>query len=168
MNLKYFISCIKEEIIRKDKFLNIFLRLLFNAETKVLFEYRLAKLFHGKGWKLIPYILTYRLNSRFGVYISLDATIKKGIKLPHPNGIFIGSGVCLGENCTIFQNTTLGRKSSSRQDYPIIGENVIIYTGCTIIGNVRIQDNCTIGANSLVISDTEANCTYGGNPAKKI
>lgn len=45
----------------------------------------------------------------------------------------------------------------------------MIGSGAKIIGNVKIADNCVIGANSVVIKDfLEEGITIAGVPAKKI
>jgi acetyltransferase-like isoleucine patch superfamily enzyme len=47
----------------------------------------------------------------------------------------------------------------------IIGKNVWIALGCVILRGVRIGDNSTISAQSVVYKDVPENCVYGGNPA---
>lgn len=44
-----------------------------------------------------------------------------------------------------------------------IGDNVIITTGCSQIG-----DGCILAAGSVVTKDVEPYCVVGGNPAKVI
>lgn len=71
----------------------------------------------------------------------------------------------LGNNCTVFHNVTLGQ---NKDKYPIIGNNVIIYSGAKIIGNVRVGDNAIIGANAVVTKNVPKNAIVGGVPAKII
>ena len=52
--------------------------------------------------------------------------------------------------------------------YPIIGDNVTVAGGVRVVGPVDIGDNCTIGANSVVISDVPADCVVTGVPARII
>lgn len=80
-------------------------------------------------------------------------------------GVVISSMAVLGSNCKIYQGVTLG---SGRGGYPVIGNNVTIYTNSTICGGVHIGDNAVIGANSFVNTDVPANTVYAGVPAKKI
>ncbi|MBR6253319.1 MAG: acyltransferase [Clostridia bacterium] len=50
----------------------------------------------------------------------------------------------------------------------IIGNNVFVGMGSTILKNVTIGDNVIIGAESLVTRDLDSNFVYAGSPAKKI
>jgi serine O-acetyltransferase len=83
----------------------------------------------------------------------------------HGIGVILGNGVKLGKNCIINQNVTIGGKNGG---FPVIGDNVRIYTGACILGNVKVGDNSVIGANALVIKDVESGSVVVGVPAKKI
>ena len=48
---------------------------------------------------------------------------------------------------------------------PKIGNNVIIFPGASVIGNIEIGDNVVIGANSVVLTDIPSNSIVAGNPA---
>jgi serine O-acetyltransferase len=106
---------------------------------------------------------------RYGIYISANARIDEGLKLPHPVGIVIGEGVAIGKNVKIFQNVTLGGArigDAKNMNYPIIGDNVVIFAGAVIVGNIRIGDNSTIGANSVVLNDVPSGATCVGVPGR--
>ena len=96
---------------------------------------------------------------------------KSGIIFPHPIGIVIGKGVKIGNNCTIYQNVTIGTKeitSWENAPYPSIGNNVTICANSILFGDISIGDNCLIGAGSVVFKSFPANCIIAGNPAKII
>ena len=69
----------------------------------------------------------------------------------------------IGRNFYCLQNVTIG--NNSRGQRPTIGDHVSIYTGATVFGNIRVGDNATIGAGSVVFKDVPDNCTVVGNPA---
>ena len=48
---------------------------------------------------------------------------------------------------------------------PVIKDNVRIYPGAKIFGNVTLNNNSIIGANAVVTKDVEANSTVFGVPA---
>jgi serine O-acetyltransferase len=52
--------------------------------------------------------------------------------------------------------------------FPQIGDNVIIYSGAVILGDVNIGDNSVIGANSVVIDDVPEGVIVAGIPASII
>lgn len=75
-------------------------------------------------------------------------------------GVFISNGATIGKNCVIFQHVTIGSNTMNnhpRFGSPTIGNNVYIGAGAKIIGNVKIGDNCRIGANAVVAIDMEPN-----------
>lgn len=50
----------------------------------------------------------------------------------------------------------------------VIGNNVFIGWGATILGGSHIGDNVIIGANSVVSGNVDSNSVYAGNPARKL
>jgi serine O-acetyltransferase len=87
-------------------------------------------------------------------------------RFPHPIGIVIGNGVSLGENCVIYQHVTLGGKTISGgngNEYPVIGNNVIIYANAIIIGDIKIGDNVVVGAGAIVTKDIANNSLVVGH-----
>lgn len=73
----------------------------------------------------------------------------------------------IGRKCIIGSNVTIGGKSWSKE-VPVIGDNVFIATGAKILGNVKVGNNCVIGANAVVVKDVPSNCVVAGVPAKII
>lgn len=45
----------------------------------------------------------------------------------------------------------------NKGEAPVIGDNVILSTGCKIIGGIKIGDNAFIGPNVVVVRDVESN-----------
>ena len=50
----------------------------------------------------------------------------------------------------------------------MIGDNVSLGASVTIVGHVRIGNNVTIGAGSVVVKDIPDNCIAVGNPCKPV
>ena len=70
---------------------------------------------------------------------------------------FLNKVTKIGENCTIYQNVTLGRKNKDIAEYPSIGNNVTIYCNSTIVGNIEVGENSIIGCNTVVLKSVEPN-----------
>ena len=71
-----------------------------------------------------------------------------------------------GKNTTIYHQVTIG--SSDTKTAPAIGDNVIIYPGAKIVGNIKIGNNVIIGIGSVVVKDIPNNAIVAGVPAKII
>lgn len=86
-------------------------------------------------------------------------------------GLFIQHGYAtiiaprsIGKNCWVNQGVTIGYTNAS--DCPTIGDNVTIYCGAKVLGNVTIGDNSIIAANAVVVKDVPPNVVVGGVPVK--
>lgn len=135
------------------------------CREKIALIIRGGMYFRQKGYKFIQKYFEYKLLKKFNCQISCYSTIGYGLWIPHPVGIVIGSGVCIGKNLTIYQNVTVGQNMGK---YPHIGNDVIIYPGAKIIGDVVIGDNAIIGANAVVNHNVEKKAIVAGVPARKI
>ena len=76
----------------------------------------------------------------------------------------------IGDNTQIWQNVTLGagKGDSYRDSFPTIGNDVKIYTGAVVIGNITVGDGAVIGANAVVTHDVPSKAVVAGVPAKII
>ena len=121
--------------------------------------------------KLRKYAYKRLLMRRYNIFIANDVTIGNNLKLPHPTGIVIGKGANIGNNVTIYQQVTIGGKNigdTVAGNIADIKDNVVIFSGVRILGNVTVEEHCTIGANAVVIKSLEANGVYAGVPAHRI
>lgn len=116
-------------------------------------------------FKLKYIVLNNMLVKKYNVSIGKTAIIGKGIMLPHCQNIVIGEEVVIGNNCTIYHDVTIGQ---NRGKYPIIGNNVIVYPGAKVFGEIVIEDGSIIGANSVVNKNVNKNEMVAGIPAKVV
>lgn len=71
----------------------------------------------------------------------------------------------IGENCTIFQQVTIGYKGTEQ---PILEDNVSVTCGAKVLGGITMHNNSIAGANAVVVKDVPENAIVGGVPAKII
>lgn len=100
------------------------------------------------------------------VSIHPSASIGTSVFLDHATGIIVGAFAVIGDDTTILQNVTVGRRPALPNRAPRIGRGVLLSAGATIIGDIRIGDFARIGAGSLVENDVPGGCTAVGVPAR--
>jgi len=84
-----------------------------------------------------------------GISIPADCEIGKGLRIHHFGGIIFHPSARLGRNCTVYHGVTVGDRGgwggAAR-----IGDDVTLFAGAKIIGEITIGDGCVIGANAVV------------------
>lgn len=145
-----------------------------NLGLRFVIEMRLLKYLKNKKRNLFVNIFYHiikinyeSLKVKSGIQIGVNCNIGEGLSIPHYGNIVVADNCLIGKNCTILQGVTIGANTfKNRYKCAEIGDNVVIGAGAKLIGPVRIGNNVTIGANSVVTSDIQDNCVVGGIPAK--
>lgn len=115
--------------------------------------YRLSHLLWNLNVKIIPRIFTEYAHGKTGIDIHPGATIGESFFIDHGTGIVIGETTLIGNNVKIYQGVTLGalnvsKDKASTKRHPTIEDNVIIYSGATILGgDTVIGHDSVIGGN---------------------
>ena len=123
--------------------------------------YRIAHELYLRGVPLIPRIMSEHVHSLTGIDIHPGAKIGKNFFIDHGTGVVIGETVEIGDNVKLYQGVTLGALSfpkdekgqviKGRKRHPTIGNNVVIYSGATLLGaEAIVGDNVVIGGNVWV------------------
>ncbi len=124
----------------------------------------------GQTWNntIIKYIIHHK-RIKYGIQISIETKIGKGFYIGHFGGIVVSREAKIGNNCNISQDVTIGLSPrGEKKGAPLIGDNCYIAPGAKIIGNIKIGNNVTIGANAVVTTDLPDNAVAAGIPAKII
>ena len=100
-----------------------------------------------------------------GIEIHPGAEIGRRFFIDHGMGVVIGETAIVGNDVTLYQGVTLGGTGKEHgKRHPTIGDNVVIGTGARVLGNIRVGENCRIGANSVVLRSVPDNSTVVGVP----
>ena len=84
-------------------------------------------------------------------------------------GVVIGETSEIGDDVLIYQGVTLGGTGKDTgKRHPTIGDGVVIGTGATILGNIRIGDHVKIGAGSVVVRSVPDHSTVVGVPGRVV
>ena len=122
-----------------------------------LTHYRLAHELEHLGVPLIPRIITEIAHGATGIDIHPGARIGEHFFMDHGTGIVIGETCVIGKNVRIYQGVTLGAKSFPLDEHgrpikgiprhPLVEDDVIIYSGATLLGRITVGKGSTIGGN---------------------
>ena len=125
--------------------------------------YRIAHELYVSGVPLIPRIMSEHVHSQTGIDIHPGAKIGKNFFIDHGTGVVVGETAEIGDNVKIYQGVTLGALSfpkdkkgrliRGRKRHPTVGNNVVIYSGATLLGDDAIVgDDVVIGGNVWITS----------------
>ncbi len=116
--------------------------------------YRMAHRLFDLDIPMLPRMMTERMHSVTGIDIHPAAEIGSGFVIDHGTGVVIGETCEIGNDVRIYQGVTLGALSlpkgagdqfRGQKRHPTIEDQVIIYSGATILGGDTV-----IGARSVI------------------
>lgn len=144
---------------------------LIHAGFRVTFWYRAARHVGQKNrfiGKLFTFwLLRYQLQT--GIQINPGTDIGPGLYMPHFGSIIVNTSSCIGANCYLSHDVTLGKAhAGDKKGAPTLGDGVFIGPGVKILGKIHIGNNAAIGANSVVVTSIPCNCFAVGAPARVV
>ncbi len=141
-------------------------------------NYRIAHELHNLGVQLIPRIIGEMAHSRTGIDIHPGASIGEYFFIDHGTGTVVGETCIIGKHVRLYQGVTLGAKSFPRDEdgnpikgiprHPLVEDNVIIYSGATILGRVTIGTGAVIGGNVWLTRDVQAGARVLQRPVEQM
>lgn len=128
---------------------------LNTKRSKILFLYHWFK-YKRLGFKL-----------HFTIYPN---TVGPGFRIYHVGDFVHVKPTCkIGKNCTMLPGVVFGNKYEEDDNSMVeVGDNCYFGLGVKILGQLKIGNNVTIGANAVVTKDIPDNAIVGGIPAKII
>ena len=112
---------------------------------------------------LLPRLITELAHSATGIDIHPGAAIGESFFIDHGTGVVVGETATIGRRVRLYQGVTLGAKSFPLDEHghpikgikrhPDVEDDVIIYSGATILGAIRIGRGSSIGGNVWVTHD---------------
>lgn len=142
----------------------------FDPALEAVLYYRFARqIFLKESSDLLLKYLSTLMRVRSGMELYYSTDIGPGLNVQHGSGIIVGPRNRIGKNFIIHQGVTLGQGGvNTPLDVLDIGDNVIVFAGAKIVGNLKIGNNVNIGANAVVTKNLDSDSTYVGVPARKI
>ncbi len=128
---------------------------------------RIAHVLYKRHVALIPRIMTEWAHNKTGIDIHPGAEIGPHFFIDHGTGVVVGETTVIGKRVKLYQGVTLGAKSFPKDEkgrvvkgikrHPNIEDNVTIYAGATILGNVTIGHDSIIGGNVWLLEAVKPN-----------
>jgi serine O-acetyltransferase len=106
------------------------------------------EIWDSSGDDTLPTRLSYLNKIMHGVDLFYSVPMPGIFLLVHPVGTVIGRGT-FGDYLVVYQQCTIG---SSRNAYPTLGTEVLLYAGATVLGATQLGDNVVVGAGSLLVN----------------
>lgn len=106
---------------------------------------------------LVARMIAERSHSLTGIDIHPGATVGEGLFIDHGTGVVIGETSVIGKNVRIYQGVTLGARSfpvdgdgnliKGAPRHPIVEDDVVIYSGATVLGRITVGKGSSVGGN---------------------
>ena len=142
---------------------------LLYSGFKAVRSYRRANWFYRHNMKFIARAISQRARHKTGVEIHPGATIGKGLFIDHVMGVVIGETTVIGDNCTIYQNVTLGGTGKhTGKRHPTLGDNVMVGSGAKVLGPFTVGSGARVAAGAVVLDAVPENATAVGVPARVV
>ena len=111
--------------------------------------YRLSHVLYKLKIPFLPRMIGEYAHSNTGIDIHPGAEIGENFFIDHGTGVVIGETTIIGNNVKIYQGVTLGaiyvkKSMGGKKRHPTIEDNVIVYSGSTILGGDTVVGHDTI------------------------
>ncbi len=127
-------------------------------------NHRLAHELYRLHVPLLPRIISEHAHTLTGIDLHPGAQVGEMFFIDHGSGVVIGETSVIGNRVRIYQGVTLGAKSFPLDEqgrpikgiarHPIVEDDVIIYSGATILGRITIGRGSVIGGNVWLTQST--------------
>jgi serine O-acetyltransferase len=118
---------------------------------------RVAHELYRLGAPLLPRMITEHAHGVTGIDIHPGAAIGERFFIDHGTGVVIGETCEIGRRVRLYQGVTLGARSFQLDAdgkpvkgvprHPIVEDDVVIYSGATVLGRITVGEGSIIGGN---------------------
>lgn len=136
---------------------------------KAVRAHRRANWFYRHNMKFIARFISQHSRKKTGIEIHPAAKIGKGLFIDHGMGVVIGETTEIGDDCTLYQNVTLGGTGKDHgKRHPTLGDHVLVGAGAKVLGPFKVGDNARVAAGAVVLDAVPEDATAVGVPARVV
>ena len=135
---------------------------------------RYEEYYYNTGKNVFEHILYHyylrkknMLGNKLGFKIPKNC-IGKGLTIYHHGNVIINESARIGDYCKLHGNNCIGNNGKT-EAAPVIGDGLDLGFGAVVIGDVKLENNITVGANAVVCNSINgSSVTIVGVPAKPL
>ena len=116
--------------------------------------YRISSQLHHRGLFPLARLVMMFTFVLFSCEISPRMQAGPGLVVPHPQCVTMGAGVVLGSRVKLLRSVGMGiagYRDPSRDGWPEIGDDCVIYDGAKVFGPVKVGHHSVIGASVVLL-----------------
>ena len=139
----------------------IVMHALRHPGSSLLFWFRMCQ--HDGLFLPICRRLYRKASRRVCVSMPISTRVGYGLYLGHELCIVVNGGTVIGNNVNLSHFVSIGTNHNAPA---IIGDNVYIGPNVSLVENIKVGCDATIGAGAVVTKDVPAGATVAGVPAR--
>lgn len=121
------------------------------------------------AWPLAGRVVSQVVRLLTGVEIHPGADVGRRVTIDHGAGVVVGETAEISDDVHMYHGVTLGGNDPRPvKRHPTVDDHATIGANATLIGDIHIGENATIGAASVVTNDVPADATVAGSPAERV
>ena len=166
MSLREHIAAIKREDPAAKSSFEILL--CYQGLHAVMFH-RVAHWLYKHRWFVSARFVSTIARILTSIEIHPGATIGERLFMDHGLGVVIGETAEIGDDVLLYQGVTIGGTGNERgKRHPTLGNRVVVGTGASVLGNIRLGDEVKVGAGAVVVHSVSEGSTVVGIPGKVV
>lgn len=125
------------------------------ATIEAIFYYRLERLIYldEHDNEYLRYFAAL-MKRKTGIEIYYTTDIGKRFRIIHGVGTVIGPFHCIGDDVTLYQGVTIGKKYNHSFEQVTINNCVTVYAGAKVLGAITLEEGVQVAANSVLLNST--------------
>jgi serine O-acetyltransferase len=131
--------------------------------------HRIGHWFYRHGRYVLARLISQSARLLTGIEIHPGAKIGQRLFIDHGSGVVIGETAEIGDDVLLYQGVTLGGTGNERgKRHPTLGNRVVVGTGASVLGNIRLGDDVRVGAGAVVVNSVPDGSTVVGIPGRVV